>query len=235
MRLALFLLLAAARTPGAQEAAAALDRDLEQGAALARAHRYNAGLTLAKSLAGRYPDSAPAQQMLGFFQTKCQENVAAVRSYQRAQELEPDSPEITAGLGVAESAAGMEEEARRTLEGGIARFPQDPVLYQALGVVLVKLAESGRGDMTAAARMFEAALKRDPRLPEPHYQLGNLALAKGDLAGALEHLQAAAERNPADSRIHFALARVYRRSGNQTEAARETELFRRAKEAEQPR
>ncbi len=229
------LLIAFVITLGLCSGQETLDRDLEQGAMLARAQRYTVGLALAKSLTGRYPGSASAYQMLGFFQTKCQENVAAVKSYQRALELDPDSSEITVGLAVAQAAAGMDEEARHTLESGVVRFPNDPVEYQALGVVLLKLAETGHTGSGPAARMFETALKLNPTLPEPHYQLGSLALSNGDLAGALEHLKEAATRNPADSRIHFALARVYRRMGRRADAERETGSFEHLREAGRPR
>src|SRR5262245_9305973 len=93
-----------------------LDGDLERGAILARGHQYPAGLALAKTLAERFPASSSAHQMLGFFQMKCQENLAAVRSYRRALELDAESPDIAVGLAVAQSAGGMEPEAQRTLE-----------------------------------------------------------------------------------------------------------------------
>lgn len=226
------MLFAAASLAAQDVQADALRHDLETGAALAKAHRYKNGLALARTLVARFPDSAPAHQMLGFFETKCQENIAAVASYRRALDLDPDSPGAAIGLGIAQSAAGMDQDARHTFEAAIARFPQNPIPYQALGTLLLKLSDAGQAQPAQAERMFAAALALDPTLAESHYQLGNLALARGDCPDALQHLQAAVRSRPQDSRVHFALARVYRRLGQQADAARETELFRRAKEAE---
>ncbi len=203
--------------------------DLELGAQLGTAGRYSAGLAVATDAARRFPKSARVFQMLGFFETKRQLNLNAVKSYSRALELDPSSTEASVGLGMAQSAAGMPTEAQRTLEAGIARFPRDAMHYQALGVVLLQLSESGEADPTRARAMFEAALKINPALAESHYQLGNLALQKGDLNAAKEHLQLAEKSAPDDSRIHFAMSRLYRREGNTAAAQQEMAAFQKAK------
>ena len=76
-------------------------------------------------------DSASAHQMLGFFQTKLQQNLAAVASYSRAAALDSGSPDINVELAMAQSAAGMTDAAIKTFEAGIRRFPRHAMQYQA--------------------------------------------------------------------------------------------------------
>ncbi len=104
---------------------------------------------------------------------------------------------------------------------------------QAYGVLLARMAESGTAPPERAVQMLESALRLDPKLAEAHYQLGGLALARDDAAGALKHFQAAAQNGLDDSRLHYATARALRRLGNADDGAREMELFRQRKQAEE--
>lgn len=208
-------------SPGRQKIGAQLEQvDLELGAELAKNGRYKEGLSMSSIAAQRFRESAALQQMLGFFQTKQRMNVAAVGSYTRALSLDPSSAEASLGLGMAQSGAGMYQEAIATLEAGANRFPNKALHLQALGVVLLE-----SGDRDRAVATFEEALKLDPTLGESHLQLGNTALDKGDLRLATEHLRAAAASTPSDSRVHFALARLYRRTGDREAADREMKAW----------
>jgi tetratricopeptide (TPR) repeat protein len=208
--------------------------NLELGAQLAKARRYRVGAAVAADAARRSPQSAAVLQMLGFFQTKLQLNLEAVKSYERALKIDPDSRDASLGLGIAQSAAGMLTEAVQTLEAGTRRYPKDALHFQALGGVLTKLSDAGSGDLAKAKRLFESALAIDPTLAESHYQLGNFALQEGDLDGASTHLLEAERSASNESRIHFALARLYRRKGQSADAEREVAEFQKAKAAEQP-
>jgi Flp pilus assembly protein TadD len=207
---------------------------LDWGAELAESKRFRVGLLLAQDTAKRFPGSPRAHLMLGLFAVRNQQNMAAVDAYLRALELDPNSAAASAGLGIAQSNAGMYTEARRTFEEGIRKFPNDAAQLQAHGVLLVKLAESGAGTEAAALEALESALRLDASLTEPHYQLGNLALARDNPAVALRHFEAAGKSGLDDSRIHWALARALRRLGKAEEAARHIELFHARKKAEQP-
>ncbi len=198
--------------------------DLEIGAECAKTARYSEGLVLSADAAQLFPASARVFEMLGYFQTKVRLNVAAVSSYRRALDLDPASAEAGLGLAMAQSAAGMNEDAISTLESGVKRFPDNALMFQALGVVLLEIGEPER-----ASAMFHAALKLDGGLAEAHLQLGNIALDKRDLTSAGQHLLAAEAAAPQDSRIHFALARFYRRTGDREAASREMKAFEVAK------
>jgi tetratricopeptide (TPR) repeat protein len=85
---------------------------------------------------------------------------------------------------------------------------------------------------TRAREFLERAIALDGRLPEPHFQLGKMALDLERPVEAARRLETAARLSPRSSKIHFVLARAYRRMGRMDDAAREIELFERAKEEE---
>src|SRR6476469_1183903 len=64
---------------------------LDWGESLARSGRYRAGLVHARATAERFPQSARAWLMLGLFETRNQENLAAIAAYRRALALDPES------------------------------------------------------------------------------------------------------------------------------------------------
>jgi Flp pilus assembly protein TadD len=208
--------------------------DLSFGAQLAQKGQYRDGVQIAANAAERFPHDARVLQMLGYFQSKLQLNRDAVRSYSRALELDPASSEASVGLGAAQFAAGWEDESVRTLEAGLARFPDDVTHYQALGVVLVRMSEGGRDTKARARSLFEKALRIDNTLPEAHYELGTMALTENDIGSAKNHLLASERSAPNDSRVHFALARLYRMQGEAQASDREMRAFLAAKPAERP-
>jgi len=202
---------------------------LNLGAQLARAGQYREGMRVASSAADQFPNDPRVFRMLGYFQTKLQLNRDAVRSYARALQLDPASSEASVGLGTAQFSAGLEDEAIRTLEKGLAQFPEDATHYQALGVVLLRVSEAGRDTKTRARSLFEKALRIDNTLPEAHYELGAMALQANDIRSAEDHLLTAERGAPNDRRIHFALARMYRMQGKPDAADQEMKAFLSAK------
>ncbi|MBL8210602.1 MAG: tetratricopeptide repeat protein [Bryobacterales bacterium] len=206
---------------------------LEWGAILARERRFRAGLRHAQQTAAQFPNSASVHLMLGLFQTRNQQNVAAVTAYRRALSLDPDSADASVGLAIAQSSAGLARDAEATLLGGLKKFPNDALHRQAYGVLLARMAESGSTPADRAIQMLESALAIDATLPEAHYQLGSLALANEDAAAALRHLEAAARNGLDDARLHYAMARALRRAGRAEDAARHMEAFRQRKLAEE--
>lgn len=206
---------------------------LEWGAVLARERRFRAGLVHARVTAVRFPKSSQAHLMLGLFEARNQQNLAAVAAYRRALELDPESAEASVGLGIAQSGAGLDKDARNTFELGLMKFPKDAINRQAYGVLLVRLAESGATPLERAVQMLHSALSLDPSLAEAHYQLGRLALAAGNAAAAAGHFAAAVHNGLDDSRVHYATARALRRLEKNDAAATHMELFRQRKQAEE--
>jgi Flp pilus assembly protein TadD len=199
--------------------------DLSFGAQLGRADRDREGMNLAADAARLFPEDARIFQMLGYFQAELQRYKDAVRSYSRALQLDPSSPDISVGLATSQFSAGLESDSIRTLEAGISRFPNDATHYQALGVVLLQLSEAGRDTKARARNMFEKALRLNRALEESNYQLGRMELDANEVDSAETHLLTAEHAAPQDSRVHFVLARLYRKQGKTEEAARAMKAF----------
>ncbi|WP_447755794.1 tetratricopeptide repeat protein [Sphingopyxis fribergensis] len=102
-------------------------------------------------------------------------------------------------LGMSDGFArmGNTEAAAKTLEGGLAKYPDNVDLWVGLGNAL---AAHGGGVMSpAAALAFDEAAKRDPSHPAPPFFAG-LALAQGgDLNGAERVWSQLLARSPADA------------------------------------
>ena len=201
------------------------EADLQLGAELARAASFQDGLQLALAAAKLFPQNSRILQMLGYFQSKLQLSRDAAQSYARSLALDPASAEASVGLGMAQFSAGLEQDAIRTLEAGITRFPRDAAHYQALGVVLIRNADENSGMKARARSLFEKALAIDDSLSEAHYQLGAMALDANDSVSAKAHLLASERDAPNDSRVHYALARLYRQQGDTAAAEREMKAF----------
>ena len=159
---------------------------LDLGAELVKQRRFKTGLILANDTARRFPASARAQQMLGLFLTRNQQNPAAVVAYGKALSLSPESSDLSVGLGIAQTMAGFLPQAVKTLEEGIRKWPDDAMHYQALGVLLLRMAEEGSDTEARGVQSLQKALELNPALSEAHYRLGNIALEHGDSKSAIE-------------------------------------------------
>ncbi len=205
---------------------------LDLGAKLAKTRRFKTGLALAQDTAQRFPASARAQQMLGLFLTRNQQNPAAVIAYQKALSLSPESSDLSVGLGIAQTMAGLVTDAVKTLEAGIRKWPEDAMHYQAFGVLLLRMADEGSATEARGVQMLLKALELQPALSEAHYQLGNLALKHGSSSNALEHLLRALRNGDQSSKVHFALSRAFRAAGNLPDSEKHASVFREQKERE---
>jgi Flp pilus assembly protein TadD len=201
---------------------------------LAGNRQLAAALAVSRDNVERHPNSYHAHVMKGLIELRMDQFTDAVRSYGRAEELDPSNPEAHRGLAVAQFAAGMMAEAKSTFEGALQKFSGDGLQYQEYGKMLLKLGETG--DAEAESRGIEllnTALKLDHSLAEPHYYLGNLALKRGKANEAVRHLEEAVRLDPKSSRISYALARAYRRLGRAGDADRQLQHYQELKAGEE--
>jgi predicted Zn-dependent protease len=127
---------------------------------------------------------------------------------------------------------GQTAKAEQVLQNGLDRTPKNALLYKGYGTMLLKLAGADSAVKARAVEMLKKAVALNPALSEPHFQLGNLALANDDYVTAARELETAARLNRASSKIHYALARLYMREGETAKAARERQLFEQLKTRE---
>jgi tetratricopeptide (TPR) repeat protein len=199
---------------------------LDVGRILLEAQRPKGALEAARRALEVAPNSAQAYCLEGLAETKLSQPIDAVRSYAQAVKLDPSDPKAVLGLALAQEAEGKTHDAAATFELSIRQFPQDAVLYQEYGKMLLIF----RGDNPSVAEahavsLLSKALALDKTLAEPHYELGNLALSQGQLGQAVPQLEAAAKLSPNSAKIHYALARTYRRLGRADDANRELKIF----------
>jgi tetratricopeptide (TPR) repeat protein len=195
--------------------------------------RYVVALEAAKKAVEVAPNSYDACMFKGQVERRMNRLKDAVKTFQRAVELNPKASEAYLSLASAQSADGLTQEAATSFERGTERFPNEPLLFQEYGKMLLNM-RKGSGDATEsrAIALLKRAIVLNPSLTEPHYQLGNLALLHERPTEALHYLQKAAELDPKSSKIHFALRRTYSRLGRNEEAGKELELYNVLKAAE---
>jgi len=193
--------------------------------------RVSPAMELVQRMAKAFPDSSRVFLSKGSAELGAGDFTDAVRSFTRASQLEPTSPDAAIGLARAQANAGMTEQAKAILYGAIGRFPEKARFELELGQLLLKDAETGdKSAEVKAEKLFNSALAHDNKLAEAHYELGELALRRGEASRALIHLELAGKLAPSDARTHFALSRAYRQLGREQEAAKESTLFDKLKE-----
>jgi tetratricopeptide (TPR) repeat protein len=149
--------------------------------------------------------------------------------------LKPVSPTARSGLALAQADDLQVEAAIATFEKAIKLFPNNGLIYQEFGRMLLIpwVTRGGSAAEPRAVAMLQKAIMLDSSLDEPHYLLGDLALQKEMVDEALQQLKMAAELNPKSSKVHFALERTYRKLGQMGEVAPEHEIFERLRPTEE--
>jgi tetratricopeptide (TPR) repeat protein len=209
---------------------------LDLGALLLENRSFGPALELAKRTADAFPASAKALRLLGSIQLASEQFTDAMKTYSSSLSLDSRSTTGILGLAKAQAGAGMEKEARMTMETASREFPRNAELELELALLLLKQDEAANANSQARAeQLLRAAAKHDPKLAEPQIQLGELELRRGEIKLALGHLQNAVRLCPESARAHFSLARGYRRAGRNEEAAKETALFDKLKKSEASR
>ena len=188
--------------------------------------KYENALALGKDMVEKFPNSYRAYMVQGSAQANRGFLTDAVKSFERARELDPNSPEANYDLAVVQNLAGFSQDALRTLERGTKSFPGDALHFQEYATLLIPLAEDG--DAGAKSRAYAAlgtALHLDNSLAESHYLLGRLELRDNQPDKAARELEIAARLDPQNAIIHLNLSRAYTRLGMPDKAAKEMEVY----------
>ncbi len=176
-------------------------------------------------------------------------------------ELPPDKREqvLIAGRAGFDMAAHRRDQARKSFDELLARYPDAPNVHYVHGVFLLSQ------DSDAALEEFRRELKREPShvpsllqmafeylkrnehetalpLAEKAAQLapkmyparnvlGRVLLELGQVERAVKELEEGVRLAPNVPEMHYALARAYTRAGRRQDAARERETFQRLEKA----
>lgn len=207
---------------------------LDLGLVLAgRRGTWHLALEAAERAVERFPDSFRSHQLKGLVHVRQQHFLDAVKAYQRALDLGPNSAEVRLGLTVALWASGQHERALEMARESTVTFASNAALRHQLARMYLDRAERGdRSGEEGGLALLKETLALDPDLAEAHYDLGSLLLRRGELQRALASLRRAVELDPSSRRTHYALARCWRRLGHSAEAAQAMEAFRQLAEPE---
>lgn len=208
---------------------------LDLGLVLARRRgTWHLAMETAERAVERFPDSFRSHQLKGLVHVRQQHFLDAVKAYERALDLGPDSAEVRLALTVALRASGLHGRALEMARESTVRFPGDAALRHQLARMHLDRAE--RGDLSGeegGLALLRETLALDPDFAEAHYDLGSLHLRRGEFQQALASLRRAAELAPASRRTHYALARCWRRLGRPDQAAQALQAFRQLTEPEE--
>jgi protein O-GlcNAc transferase len=206
---------------------------LDVGTILAEHRQFPAALVMAQRAVEVAPQSSQAYAFKGFVESKMSKHSEAQTSYARAVELDPAAPNTLMGLALAQWDSGKSREAEATFKKGLALFPRNANFYQEYGIMLLDIgATRDPARKSRAVALLQTAIRLDGSLAEPHYRLGNLALAEGNPSEALDELKEAAQRDPRSSRIHYALSRAYSHLGRSEDATSELRTYQTLKAEE---
>jgi tetratricopeptide (TPR) repeat protein len=185
-------------------ALAASPNDYDVLMVLGDAHRLRMDLSDAErcfrlAMAERSNEAAP-RLGLGRLLAAAGRRDEALVELRRALELDPTWPEPQYELGLLLPGA----EGRVLLSRAVLGRPNWAIAQSALGD-----AELAGGDLAAARRAFEAAIRLDAALAPAHLGLGLALLRGGDLPGAERSLARARELVPNSTRASVGLAEIY--------------------------
>jgi tetratricopeptide (TPR) repeat protein len=206
---------------------------IDLGEAAMEDKKDGTALEVAKEAVKRFPLSSQAYRLKGSVELKMYLLTDALISYTRATELDSNNARAAVGLALTLWNMDRSDDAAKSFEEGVRKFPKDAFFLMKYALFLLNA--PGERDAAADARIKDL-LKRSEALDasnsETHYQLGNLAIKENKYEEALSELQTAAKLDPDVSKVHLLLARVYRRTGHEEEAVKETQLHRKLKEKE---
>jgi protein O-mannosyl-transferase len=137
----------------------------------------------------------------------------AIRYFEQALRLNPDSAEARNGLGLALLQLGRTPDAVPHLEQALRISPDYPDAHNNLAVALLQLGRSPE-----AIPHLEQALRINPDYADAHLNLGNALFQVGRVSEAFAHYQQALRLNPDSLLLRVDLGVALEKSGRVPEA-----------------
>jgi tetratricopeptide (TPR) repeat protein len=152
-----------------------------------------------------------------------------------ASDLNPADPAPYLFLGEMEKSAPA---ALPCAQEKLARFaklqPENPRAnyYYAMTLWKQERGQEAQSNRSRAEALLEKAIKADPNFAEAYVQLGVLYATRGDFQIAIENYKKAIAANPLLSDAHYQLSLAYKRTGGETKAHQEFEVYQQTQKAE---
>jgi Flp pilus assembly protein TadD len=173
------------------------------------------GMERLQTLLERYQPAAPEPYLAVAQEYEREGNQTEVARWSRlALEKRGNFEPAIVELAHALFATHQDAEGTRTLEEGVAQYPQDDLLLSDLGNAYLR-----SGETAQAAAVLERAVKANPERPEPHNLLGTIARGRGDLNTAEREFREALRCQPNDAEANDNLGNLLFERGVYKEAA----------------
>jgi tetratricopeptide (TPR) repeat protein len=192
--------------------------------------QLDAALDSARLVVKLFPKSPEGWLVKGSIETLAQRLTDALASYTTAVRLDGNNAEAELALADAQWLAGKTEQSRASFHLLLQRYPRTAQIYVAYADFLSNVGPRNPAQLT---RLMKTALALDSSLAEPHYFLGNSALANGKVDEAVQQLEIAAQLDPTSSKTHFALSSALRQQGRREESEREFGVYQKLKAEEE--
>jgi tetratricopeptide (TPR) repeat protein len=198
---------------------------LAAAALLAQEGRHLEAERALRSIVTAWPESGVAHWWLG----RVYENINRIADAR--QEYETVVPvaltgraSIQASIGRLAFLEGNFARATEAFEQRLRLTPNDPVAHEDLATIYL-----AQDRTEAALEQLGTVVTMDPRDAEAHAAIGRIRLDAGLHAEAIVALRRALDLRPTLHEARYALALALKRTGREDEAAREMELFERAR------
>ncbi|MXW00209.1 MAG: tetratricopeptide repeat protein [Holophagales bacterium] len=163
----------------------------------------------ALSIVDRDPSNGAAIGALGRLYQAHRYVDQARHCYERAEKLDPSSPDWPYYLGFLAASRGAHDEAARRFERALELRPSYWAARVRLGNVLL-----AAGDADGSEEAFRAVRAASPGTPWGELGLGKAARRRGQPETAAEHLRTALALDPAHRETRYLLAMTERQLGN---------------------
>ena len=208
-------------------AAAATDERSELAAAarLAQEGRHVDAERALRSIVTARPESAVAHWWLGRVYENLNRIADARKEYETVVPFAlTGQATLYAAIGRLSHTEGDFARAKEAFEQRLRLTPNDPVAHKDLAWILIE-----QDSTEAAFKELTAVVALEPRDAEAHAAIGRLHFDAGRHAEAIGALRRALDLQPTLHDVRYALALALKRTGREDEAAREMELFERAR------
>jgi tetratricopeptide (TPR) repeat protein len=198
---------------------------LAAAAQLAQEGRHLEAERALRSIVTTWPESGVAHWWLGRVYENINRIAEARQEYEKVVSVAlTGRASIYAYIGRLSHAEGNFARATEAFERRLRLTPNDPVAHKHLAWVYLEQ------DRTEAALVeLNAAVAIDPRDAEAYAAIGRIRLDAGLHADAIVALRRALDLKPTQHEARYALALALKQTGHADEAAREMELFERAR------
>ena len=164
--------------------------------------------TKANELLNQFPDEITVLNILAEIQDGKGQTEEAIKTYEKALQVNLNSPETHFNLGLVFHRLGRNKEANTSYQKAISLKPDFINAYFNLGLVYQNVQ-----DYKKATENYQKAIELQPNFHEAIGALGTTLQAQGKLEEAIQRYQKALSIQP-DAKNHFNLAAGFRTQGS---------------------